>query len=142
MSETESRFKTHDEAMSLISRANSVTTLRYEEAIAVYLRARGILRDGQDFLGASIPSDWQPVLGRTPHEADPQLSKAVLAIRKVLNAIQADGRKAYLLGYGTASFEALTEAYAEASGLDVEQYREEFWACCRPERVVIAEDQP
>jgi hypothetical protein len=52
--------KSHDEAMTLISRASSVTTLSYEEAIAVYLRARGILRDGNEMLGAPIPDDWSP----------------------------------------------------------------------------------
>lgn len=68
-----------------------------------------------------------------------ELSKADLAVAQVLRAIQADGRKAYLLGRGTASFEALTEAYAEARNLDVGQYRDEFWATCQPERVFVAE---
>lgn len=42
---------THNEAMDLIRRAASVTTLSYEEAVAIYLRARGILMDGQEMLG-------------------------------------------------------------------------------------------
>lgn len=54
--------KTHDEAMSLISRAHSVTTLSYEEAIAIYLRSRGILGDGEEVLGAPIPRDWVPAM--------------------------------------------------------------------------------
>lgn len=63
-------------------------------------------------------------------------SKADLAVAHVLRAIRGDGRKAYLFGFGSQSFELLTAAYAEANGLDVEQYRREFWAECRPERVV------
>lgn len=51
----------HDEAMSLIYGAHSVTTLSYEEVIAIYLRARGILRDGEEMLGAPIPSEWSPL---------------------------------------------------------------------------------
>lgn len=51
---------THDEAMQFISRTLTVTTLSYEEAIAVYLRFRGILNDGNEVLGAPIPKDWQP----------------------------------------------------------------------------------
>ena len=51
---------THNEAMDLIRRAASVTTLSYEEAVAIYLRARGILIDGQEMLGAAVPADWQP----------------------------------------------------------------------------------
>jgi hypothetical protein len=58
----------HDEAMSLIRRAHSVTILSYEEAIAVYLRARGILNDGEKVLGAPIPADWSPVR-LSSHEA-------------------------------------------------------------------------
>lgn len=40
--------------------ALSVTTLSYEEAVAVYLRARGILDDGAVSLGDPIPQDWEP----------------------------------------------------------------------------------
>lgn len=69
-----------------------------------------------------------------------ELSKAEIAVTTVLTAIKTDGRKAYLLGYGTASFEALTEAFAEARGLDVETFRREFWDGCHPVRVVVAED--
>lgn len=66
-------------------------------------------------------------------------TKAEIAVATVLNAIRNDGRKAYLMGYGTQSFAVLTEAYAEANGLDVEQYRSEFWEQCSPERVVVSE---
>lgn len=65
-------MKTHDEAMGVISRACTVTILSYEEAIGIYLRERGILRDehcaGQpgEMLGAPIPLDWQPPQDRAP----------------------------------------------------------------------------
>lgn len=58
----EAAMKSHAEAMALISGAHSATTLSYEEAIAVYLRARGILRDGNEMLGAPIPADWNPTV--------------------------------------------------------------------------------
>lgn len=51
---------THDEAMDLISKAITVTVISYEEAIAIYLRARRFLRDGSPVLGAPVPDDWAP----------------------------------------------------------------------------------
>lgn len=51
---------THEEAMDFIRAAHTVTTLSYEEVISVYLRARGILQDGADMLGAPIPRQWEP----------------------------------------------------------------------------------
>ena len=65
-------------------------------------------------------------------------SKADIAVAHVLRAIRDDGRKAYLMGLGTQTFSVLTEAYAEANGLPVEQYRRDFWADCRPEKVRAA----
>lgn len=50
----------HEYAMDLIIRGASMSTLSYEEAIGVYLRARGILNDGARILGAPIPPDWEP----------------------------------------------------------------------------------
>lgn len=67
-------------------------------------------------------------------------SKSEIAVAHVLSAIRDDGRKAYLFGLGTQSFAALTDAYAEANGLDAEAFRTDFWAKCRPERVVVSED--
>lgn len=68
-------------------------------------------------------------------------AKAADAVWAVLKAIRDDGRKAWLLGLGTNSFEQLTEAHAEEIGADVEQFRRDFWAQCRPERVVsVAEE--
>jgi hypothetical protein len=64
-------------------------------------------------------------------------TKAEIAVAHVLRAIRDDGRKAYLMGLGTQTFTLLTEAYAEANGLDPQQYRDEFWAQCSPERVVV-----
>lgn len=66
-------------------------------------------------------------------------TKAEAAVAHVLNAIRDDGRKAYLMGLGTQTFTALTEAYAEANGLDAAEFREKFWAQCSPERVVRAD---
>lgn len=66
-------------------------------------------------------------------------SKADIAVEHVLRAIQADGRKAYLLGRGTQCFALLTEARAEALGVDVETFRDSFWQDCHPERVRVAE---
>ena len=51
---------THDKSMKLIARTLTVTTLSYEEAIAIYLRSRGILKDGNEMLGAPVPDDWNP----------------------------------------------------------------------------------
>lgn len=55
----------HDEAMDLIISASSTTALSYDEMIAVYLRARGILNDGAQPLASPIPPDWYPEPGRT-----------------------------------------------------------------------------
>ena len=65
-------------------------------------------------------------------------TKAEIAVAHVLNAIRDDGRKAYLMGLGTQTFTLLTEAHAEANGLDPQKFREEFWLQCSPERVVRA----
>lgn len=55
----------HDEAMGMIIGCARVTTLSYEEAIAIYLRMRGILKDAAEAMGAPIPAGWQPhELGR------------------------------------------------------------------------------
>ena len=60
MTDTAKELATHHGAMTLIDCACTVTTLSYEEAIAIYLRARGILADGAEMLGAPIPSGWVP----------------------------------------------------------------------------------
>ena len=65
-------------------------------------------------------------------------SKAEIAVAHVLKAIREDGRKAYLMGLGTQTFTLLTEAYAEANGIDPEKFRNDFWMQCSPERVVRA----
>lgn len=59
---------THDEAMDLILGAAGMTVLSYEEAIAVYLRARKILNDGERTLGAPIPADWTPQRDRSQRQ--------------------------------------------------------------------------
>ena len=65
-------------------------------------------------------------------------TKSEDAVWAVLKAIRDDGRKAWLLGPGTNSFELLTAAHAESIGVDVATFRKEFWSHCRPERVVSA----
>lgn len=54
---------THEKAMDSILRCAGVSTLSYEEAIAVYLRARGILRDEARVMAEPIPEDWSPPQG-------------------------------------------------------------------------------
>ena len=55
----------HMEATDFIYSAASVCALSYAEAVAIYLRARGLLDDGVTHLGAPIPADWEPdPLGR------------------------------------------------------------------------------
>lgn len=71
---------------------------------------------------------------------DREPTKAELAVEQVLRAIMSDGRKAYLLGFGSESFRLLTEAHAERVGEDAEAFRERFWRQCRPERVVVAQE--
>ena len=48
------------------------------------------------------------------------------AVAHIIKRMQADGRLAYLLGNGTESFDLLTQAYAEARSLDVEEFRHAF----------------
>lgn len=67
------------------------------------------------------------------------MTKAEEAVIYTLRAILTDGRKAYLMGWGTEAFKRLTDAEAERLGEDPEAYRERFWADCRPERVVAAD---
>lgn len=62
----------HEAAMSLIHGAATVRALSYEEAICVYLRARGILRDTSATLAAPLPPGWQPPLGATPAITPPR----------------------------------------------------------------------
>jgi len=69
----------------------------------------------------------------------PDMTAADRAVQHVLCAIRNDGRLAYLLGYGTESFNLLTQAYAEMVGEEVETFRKNFWECCRPERIKYAD---
>lgn len=69
-----------------------------------------------------------------------EATKAELAVEHVLRAILTDGRKAYLMGFGSEAFRLLTEAQAERLGEDPEAFRDRFWRQCRPERVVTASD--
>lgn len=48
----------HDAAMDTILAASGMTTLSYEEAIAVYLRLRGFLQDGALPLAAELPAGF------------------------------------------------------------------------------------
>lgn len=63
------------------------------------------------------------------------MRKADEAVAHVLNMMRRDGRLAYLLGWGSRSFELLTEAYAETKGLDLEKFRNEFADSLKPEKV-------
>lgn len=64
ISETEKAFwskpLSHEQAMQVIYDAMTVSTLSYEEAIAVYLRSRQILNDDPERLGDPVPKDWTP----------------------------------------------------------------------------------
>jgi hypothetical protein len=68
-------------------------------------------------------------------------TKAEIAVAHVLRAMRDDGRKAYLFGNGSQTYALLTEAYAETNGLDLEQFRAEFWSHCRPERIIAAPEE-
>ena len=67
-------------------------------------------------------------------------TKAELAVEHTLRAIMNDGRKAYLIGWGSEAFRLLTDAQADRLGEDADAFRERFWS--RPERVTTAEDAP
>ena len=67
-------------------------------------------------------------------------TKAEEAVQHVLRAIMDDGRKAYLMGWGTETFRLLTAAHAERIGEDREMFAKRFWSQCHPEKVVVAED--
>jgi hypothetical protein len=66
-------------------------------------------------------------------------TKADQAVAHIIRQMQRDGRLAYLLGWGSQSFNLLTDAYAEANGLDVEKFRDEFSSWLRPEKVITEE---
>jgi hypothetical protein len=66
-------------------------------------------------------------------------TKADQAVAHIIRQMQRDGRLAYLLGWGSQSFDLLTDAYAEANGLDVEKFRDEFISWLRPEKVITEE---
>jgi hypothetical protein len=53
-------------------------------------------------------------------------SSADKAVAHVINRMRDDERLADRLGYGTESFDLLTKAYAEAKGLDIEEFRHAF----------------
>ena len=53
-------FQTHEEVMDDVRAILTVTTLSYEEVIALYLRGRGILQDGADLAAAPVPAGWTP----------------------------------------------------------------------------------
>ncbi len=62
------------------------------------------------------------------------MTKADKAVAHVLRQMRNNGRLAYLMGWGSESFRLLTEAYAEANGLEVEKFREEFAYSLNPEK--------
>ncbi len=64
------------------------------------------------------------------------LTKADEAVNHILCQMQRDGRLAYLIGFGSQSFDLLTAAYAERTGEDVAAFRTSFHALLKPERVV------
>lgn len=68
------------------------------------------------------------------------LTAADRAVTHLLRQMQGDGMLAYLIGYGSRSFEMLTEAYSERTGEDLETVRRETWANCAPVRIRMAED--
>ena len=61
------------------------------------------------------------------------------AVSHLLSQIRNDGRLAYLLGYGSQSFELLTQAYADRTGESVDEFRKQFWALCNPRRITVEE---
>ncbi len=56
---------------------------------------------------------------------------AVKAVAHVLTRIKTDPRVAYYFDPLTQSMSLLTAAYAEANGLDVEDFRKDFYASLR-----------
>ncbi len=66
------------------------------------------------------------------------ITSADRAVMHVLDCIRRDGRLAYLMGYGSQSWELLTAARAEQLGEDVEAFRKRWWADCNPEAVRTA----
>lgn len=71
----------------------------------------------------------------------PDMTPAELAVQAVLGRIRADGRLAYLMGYGSETFALLTYAHATLIGEDVEQFRKRFWTLCHPEKMRVVEEQ-
>jgi len=59
-------------------------------------------------------------------------NKADETVLHLIRQIQADGRKAWQLGWGSASFELLTAAYCERTGHDLEETRQRIWSNCKP----------
>lgn len=55
--------------------------------------------------------------------------------------MRAGGRKAWLMGLGTGTFEHLTEARADRRGIPLEKFREDFWAGCKPVAIEIVQDE-
>jgi hypothetical protein len=53
------RWDTHDEVMKLILGAASVTTLSYDEVVAIYLRGRGIVQDDAEYMGEPLPEHFK-----------------------------------------------------------------------------------
>lgn len=50
------------------------------------------------------------------------------AVAHIIRRMRADGRLAYLMGFGSESFDLLTEAYAEQEGIDIDVFRQQFSA--------------
>lgn len=48
----------HAAAMGMVLAAAGVGTISFEQAVAIYLRARCILRDGAECLAAPLPAAW------------------------------------------------------------------------------------
>lgn len=59
----------HEETMQMIINAARMSTASYEEAICIYLRARGILGGAYETLGDAIPDGWVPPRDKVPQSA-------------------------------------------------------------------------
>lgn len=69
------------------------------------------------------------------------MTKSEQAVRTMIKRIRDDARVAYLIGPFSQTYDELTDAYAEIIGKDPDEFRKEFEAVLRVQKIpALAEE--
>jgi hypothetical protein len=70
------------------------------------------------------------------------MTKSEQAVRTMIKRIRDDARVAYLIGPFSQAYDELTDAYAETIGKDPDEFRKEFEAILKFQKVPALGEEP